>query len=199
MNEAINETYRNYLKQLKDIDLSKRMKKLGLEMSDDGLMLSFFGTPFRVSPTGVFLEDGARAGFAESVVFFKYILMCPGDMPNDGVWAAYHSFKDAQPLLHYFAREVTKPIETFFSGKMGNLEAAGKKLGGTLVADKAAFDFSMEFKALPRIPLFLRFNDADEEFPAQCTVLFKSSVERYLDMESLGILGAIFSKRLTTG
>lgn len=196
MHGIFDKTYQNYLKQLESIDLSERADRLGLEMTGGELRVSLFGAPYRVSSSGVFSKKGLRAGFSESIVFFKYILMCPEDLPNDSGWVAYHSFKDAQPLLHFFTREVTKPIEKRFSGRMGSLQEAGKKLGGVIVTDNAAFDVSMEFEALSKIPLFLRFNDQDEDFPARCTVLFKSSAERYLDMESLGVLGAIFTQNL---
>ena len=196
MNEIFNQTYQNYLKQLEQIDLSGRGKRLGLEAAGGELSVSLFGTPYRVSSSGIITKEGLKAGFAESIVIFKYILMCPEILPDDSGWAAYHSFKDAQPLLHFFAREVTKPIEKHFAGRVGDLEDAGKRMGGSIVTDNASFDFSMEFEALSKIPLFLRFNDEDEEFPAQSTVLFKSSVEKHLDMESLGILGAIFTKNL---
>jgi hypothetical protein len=33
------------------------------------------------------------------------------------------------------------------------------------------------------------FNDADEEFPATCCVLFESRAETYLDMECIAMLG----------
>jgi len=196
MNEIFNKTYQNYLKQLEGLDLSERGDRLGLEVIGGELSVPLFGIPYRVSSSGVISEKGLQAGFSESVVIFKYILMCPEPLPGGFEWAAYHSFKDAQPLLNFFAREVTAPIEKHFAGRMGNLEEAGKKLGGASVKDAAAFDFSMEFEALSKIPLFLRFNDEDEDFPARCTVLFKSSVEKYLDMESLGILGAMFTKSL---
>ena len=49
----------------------------------------------------------------------------------------------------------------------------------------------MQFKSLPKIPVLLLFNDSDEEFPAQCTVLFERSAENYLDMECLAMVGML--------
>lgn len=189
-------TYQDYLSQLEGLDLSDRGGRLGVDTSKDELLIPFFGTVYRVSSAGVFSPEEQQAGFALSVILFRYILMCPKEIPTDSEWVAYHSFKDAQPLLDYFARETTRPIEDHFTGQLATLEAAGKQLGGTVVTDTAAYDFSMQLNALPRIPLFLRFNDKDDDFPAQCTVLFKSSTDQYLDMESLGILGALFAKIL---
>jgi hypothetical protein len=54
----------------------------------------------------------------------------------------------------------------------------------------------MQVPALPRVPLFIVFYDADAEFPATCSVLFERRADVYLDMESLGVLGARFVDRL---
>jgi hypothetical protein len=50
---------------------------------------------------------------------------------------------------------------------------------------------------LPRIPIRLRFNDKDDEFPAQSSILFRQSTESYIDMESLAIGGTYFTGMLT--
>lgn len=39
-------------------------------------------------------------------------------------------------------------------------------------------------------------NDADDEFGAECSVLFERRVENYLDMESLAIVGWLFADYL---
>ncbi|GAH12969.1 unnamed protein product, partial [marine sediment metagenome] len=90
----------------------------------------------------------------------------------------------------------TKPIEEFFSGNLKLLERVIKKIGGVVVTDNASYDLSIQFNILSQVPLFLRFNDIDEDFPAQCTILFQETVERYLDMESVGILGALLARKL---
>ena len=42
----------------------------------------------------------------------------------------------------------------------------------------------------------VKFRFADENFPAECKLLFHRSVETYLDMESLGMLGTMLGKLL---
>jgi len=193
---VFNKTYKDYLYQLAELDPSKIAQKLGLERSGNGLLVSLFNSEYHVSPKAVLLDNKKKAGFEKSIILFKYLLMCPAILPEGSDWVVYHSFKNAQPLLHYFAREVTRAIEKTFSGDLSSLEKAGNKLGGNIVKDNAAYDISMQFEALPKIPIFMRFNDKDEDFPAKCTILFQSTVDKYLDMESLGILGALFAKEL---
>jgi hypothetical protein len=59
-------------------------------------------------------------------------------------------------------------------------------------------DLSMTFDALPKIPLLLTFNDREDEFPAQCSVLFQKQTENYLDMECTAGLGNMLAAMLMT-
>ena len=54
----------------------------------------------------------------------------------------------------------------------------------------------MQFDALPKIPVLMLFNDIDEEFPAQSTVLFERRAENYLDMECLAMVGMLLFEYL---
>jgi hypothetical protein len=44
--------------------------------------------------------------------------------------------------------------------------------------------------------VLLLFNDADEDFPASCSVLYERRAERYLDMECLAMLGMMLAEGL---
>jgi hypothetical protein len=54
----------------------------------------------------------------------------------------------------------------------------------------------MRLPALPRIPILLLFNGADEEFPARCPMLLDRRAGKYLDMECLAIAGWALSAYL---
>ena len=88
-----------------------------------------------------------------------------------------------------------KIINTTFAGHPEALQYACKRLGGRFFDDDSSWDISVEFNMLPRIPIRLRFNDKDDEFPAQTSILFRQSTESYIDMESLAIGGAYGSYR----
>ena len=85
---------------------------------------------------------------------------------------------------------------------MNDLEKASEIVGGYPANLSVRCDLAFQFKALPNIPIILLFNDADDEFPAKCSVLFGSGAEAYLDAESLAMLGRQFyihlKKALTT-
>ena len=190
------ETYQDYLKQLSAIDYLSRADILGARTSGTELIVEFYGKEYRISSNGITDLSGKKANFAICVALCKYILVCPQEVMQDGMWVTYREFKDAGPLIGYFNTNTNKTIESTFSGRLDLLTRASQKLGATTVLDNASYDLSLIFKALPRIPVMLRFNDGDAEFPAHCSILFRQSAEHYLDMESLAIVGTFLAGNL---
>ena len=185
--KVFEETYNKYLSLISDIDLLPRSAKLGAEHAGDALIIPYYETLFRISSDGVFDETGKRANFAISVVLFQYVFHCPAEIPFAGDWVTFREFKDAGPLGGYFTSNNNKIIETTFEGNPEALQYACNRLGGRLLDDDPSWDFSVAFDMLPRVPIRLRFNDKDDEFSAQSSILFRQSAESYIDMESLAI------------
>jgi hypothetical protein len=79
---------------------------------------------------------------------------------------------------------------------MDKLERQCRALGGRPWDTDVSCQLAFQFRALPRVPVFLLFNDADEDFPAQCTLLFQRDAASYLDMECLAMVGATLAARL---
>jgi len=185
-------TLEDYLTQVGGIDLLSRADALGATVDDGALIIPFYGTPLRVSEEGVFNASGERANFAVSVVVCRYVLQCPGTTPAVGEWVTYREFKDAAPLTGYFTTNTNKIIETTFACDLSVLETACQSAGGRFV-DASSFDLAATFDFLPRIAVYFRFNDRDDEFPAQSSILFRQSAEKYLDMECLAIGGTFLT------
>ncbi len=191
------ETYRHYLTRIADLDLTVRAAMLGADSDGDDLIIRLYGTPYRLSRRGVFRPSGEPVNYAVCVVLCCYVLQCPDSTPRTGDWVTYREFKDAGPLVGYFTANTNKVIETAFAGNLPGLEKASRGLHGRPFDDGAGHDLSMIFDFLPRIPVLLRFNDRDDEFPAQCSILFRSSAEAYLDMECTAIGGTFLAGHLT--
>lgn len=193
---VFDKTYGWYLDRLRACDYRGRAHRLGAEVCNDALVLPFLNERFSVSRMGLAGPGGAVPGFSESVVLFNYILRCPERLPAGGEWISYREVKGAGPLAVYFSDNAVTPLANRFAGKLSELSAACRMLGGRETPDAGAYDVSATFDLLPRIPLSLRFNDADEVFPASCTLLFASDVSSWLDPESLAILAALFARKM---
>ena len=186
-------TYRNYLAKIAGIDFLSRAHRLGAKISGNALIVPFYGKPYRISKDGVIDSSGEKANFAISVALCQYILQCPEEVPESGDWVTYREFRDAGPLVGYFTANTNKIIETAFADNMSALQTAAVNLEGTFFDDGSSYDISIKFNFLPKIPVLLRFNERDKEFPAQCSILFRQSAEKYLDMECLAIGGTFLA------
>lgn len=190
-------TYRDYLARLPERDLSSVAERLGATMDGEEIIIPFFTRPYRISIGGVYDPSGNQANFAVSVVLCQYILRCPDTQPKSNGWVSFRDFKNAGPLMGNFATNTHRLIAQRFSERCHELGIAGRKIGGRNEESDLSYDLSLRFDALPRIPIFLLFNDKDTEFPAQCNLLFRPSAEQYLDMECLSIIGTFLAGNLT--
>jgi len=197
--KVFEETYRHYLSQIADIDYLARAEPLGAAVDGDALMIPLYDREYAVSADGIEGLAGSerqQAHDAVRVMLAKYVLMCPEEpVEESDRWVTYRDFRDAAPLVSYFTTNTNKTIENQFSGNLRALEQRCRELGGG-PEDNESFDLCFRFKALPRIPVKLQFNDADDMFPAACKVLYPESVKYYLDMECLSMTGTLLAGKL---
>ena len=190
------ETYQDYLSRIAGIDLPDTAGRLGAAMDEGRAVIPLLNRTYRVSKAGIFGEDGKRPQLGTCVILSNYLLRCPPAPPAATDWASYRDFKDSGPLAAYWASDVEGAIVDAFAGRLADLKAAAAGLGGYAPDDDFPYDACWRFDALPKIPMLLPFNDADDEFPAKGTVLFQAGAEVYLDGECLAMLGAQLAGRL---
>jgi len=187
------ETLKNYLGQISQIEFKSLEDKLGVEVEKDEVMVPFFGKPYRVSAKGIIDPSGKQPPLEISVVLCKYLLLCPDPNPIVDQWVSYRDFKDSGPLTSYFFNAVEQPIASHFSGRLGEFKESCKVLGGFSPDIKLSYDLFVQFNLLPKVPVLLLYNDVDDEFTSHCSILFERRAEKYLDAECLAILGMLLS------
>jgi Domain of unknown function (DUF3786) len=180
--------YQDYLKQLRELDLTSLAPKIGTATGGGSLFIPLFGRPYQVSPSGVSDPSGQEPIHSVKVVLCRYLLHYPSSEPQGQEWVSYKDFKGAAPFVGGFQNNTERAIAKKFSGRLTALKEACHCLGGEEAGGDWTYQLSMKFTALPHIPILLAFNDADEEFPALCLLLFERRAGRYLDMECLAIL-----------
>lgn len=194
--KVFEQTYEDYLSQISELDFNFIAETLGIQVDGDVAIVRFFGKPYTFSNEAITGPDGQKPHLSICVILCKYLLMCPLIEPLGGSWMGFKDFKDAAPLVQAFSNTVTQPIAETFSGRIPELEACGKKLGGYPPDEEFPYDLRMQFDALPKVPLLLLFNDRDDEFPAQSGVLFEKRTEKFIDMECLAMVGMLFFQYL---
>ena len=195
---AFEKTYRMYLAKLAGLDLESRADLLGITVRDDEAVVPLLGRDHRVSPRGVTDPAGAQPIHSVSVVLCQYLLLAPPGEPGEGAdWVTFKDFRDAAPFVDGFTANSERAVARTFSGRLDALRGACEELGGTAPDLEVSYQLKMRFEPLPRVPVILLFNDEDEEFPAEATILFERRAERFLDMECLAILGWMLADGLS--
>jgi hypothetical protein len=182
-------TYQNYLEQLREISFESIAHNLGAKIEENRIKIPLFINEYEVSVEGIADPSGKKPTHDICVILCKYILRCPDTPPKEHAWVSFRNFKDSGPLIGYFTNDVERAIGSFFSGRLNDLKKASDALGGYRPALEVKYDLAVQFDALPKIPLIMLYNDADEEFSAKCPLLFESRSEKYLDAECIAMIG----------
>lgn len=184
------QTYKDYLAKIAKTDLQAKAPLLGMTIEGDTAILPFLGREYRISPQGILNPEGWRPDFSLCVLLCQHILLSPNRMPiGDDDWVTFKDFHEAAPFVGAFDLNVQRSLAAHFIGKVDQLQQACEQLGGTDPQMGLSYQVVMRFSALPRVPVIILFNDADEEFPAECSILFERRVRHFLDMECLAIVG----------
>lgn len=99
-----------------------------------------------------------------------------------GHWCAFEYLRDARPFGPAFRKGNLVPFAQTFSGFADRLEAALLSFGGKPLSTG---DVGYEIEVFPCIPMQVLFWDGDDEFPAQCNLLFDSSAPDFIHIESV--------------
>ena len=188
--------YQEYLAQVNKLDLQAVAQKTATQWDGKNVTVPLFGIPYRISGEGIMDPSGNEPAYAIKVVLCQYLLLHPLNHSDDDTWVSYKDFKDAAPLASSFHVKSEMGIAGNFEGRLNALKEACSGIGGYDHSQKLNYDFHIKIDALPRVPILLLFNDADDEFPAQCLLLFERRAEEYLDMECLAILGWLLAEKL---
>ena len=183
---------------LRGADLKERAEKSGgvyqKGPEEEKILISFFSEPCAIRfPQGDFSSPGkSTVSLVVRTLLLHHLLRADG-IPLTGKWVAYKDIPGCLLYAGVFARRVTEPLIRRFGRSAKLLQEAGKRLGGEKAS---AGDASFILHALPRIPLHYVLWEGDEEFPPSSQLLFDSSVDHYLPLEDITVLGQITSGRL---
>lgn len=182
-------TYEKYLAQLKGISFKSIASNIGGIVEEDVITIPLFGENYSVSFNKIIDPSGNKPIYDICVILSKYLLLCPDTTPKEDEWVSFRDLKNSGPLTNYFNNDVERAIASYFKGNIGGLKKSGESILGYQPDLDVDYDLAIQFDALPKIPVILLFNDADEEFSEKCSVLFERRAEKYLDAECIAILG----------
>lgn len=155
----------------------------------------FLGTPYEVSwPEGSANDAADQSGpdVMTHLILLHYLLTADAT-PMADQWVAFRSLRGGMGYEAAFRRRADLRLAQRFGSDREAFELAAQALGG----ERLTFgDASFGFRALPSLWLAVVLHLADDEFPADASVLFDGSANHYLATEDLAVLGGMLAGRL---
>jgi hypothetical protein len=183
---------------IKGMDLEERAKKAGAdyrkEEEGEKIILHFFSEPYHIQfPQIEFYSPYKKTvSLVTRILLLHYLIRADGN-PLAGRWVAYKDIPGGLLYAGVFGRRVTEPLQRRFGMTAESFKETGIKSGGNPVA---IGDASFILKAFPYVPLQYVLWEGDEEFPPSVQVLFDASVDHYLTLEDIVVLGQVMTGRL---
>ncbi|MFC1865262.1 DUF3786 domain-containing protein [Chloroflexota bacterium] len=140
----------------------------------------------------VSIEDRKSAPQRDGLLIIHYFLIADGS-PLTGKSITYKELSGGTTYFPTFHKRTIEPLLKNFGTEPHKLLAAAKSLGGI----KANYgDIAVSINAFSHIPLTLVLWFGDDEFLAAGSILFDSSIEKYLAAEDITVLCEIITWRL---
>jgi len=116
-------------------------------------------------------------------------------IPLTGRWVTEKELKNGEMFFRgvHSLETVKRPLEERFGNRPEAFRSAGESLGGRPVG---LGDVGMRLQPLPRVPVAFVLWVADDEFPAALNILFDSTVENHLALDTLWGMIRVVTRRL---
>lgn len=153
------------------------------------------GKVYELRKAGLF-ENGSYCMDAWTKIIIYDYMRRKGDSPLTGERVTLGHFPRTATHVKAFQASAEKKIAGRFKDDPDELKRRLAEMGGADTAGSIKADYNCHVDILPRVPLYLSFWTADEEFEADCKILFDSSAEEYIDIEYLANLLEKFAEEL---
>jgi hypothetical protein len=183
---------------IKRMNLEERAKKAGAEYrkgkEGEDIIIHFFSDAYHIRfPLIEFYSPSKKmVSLVTRILLLHYLIRADGN-PLTGKWVAYKDIPGGLLYAGVFARRVTEPLQGRFGKSAESFMEAGIRSGGKPVD---VGDASFILVAFPYVPLQYVLWEGDEEFSPSVQLLFDASVDHYLTLEDIVVLGQVTAGRL---
>ncbi len=187
-----NETYEQALRLGLEIfdrkDPGRAAEKAGAEFVGRSVVLPYLNKAlvFNVDTHRFsFLKDEQSAPMWLAILVVHYLNNADGGVPT-GKLKHFREFKDCQFYEPAFNQSTKRVLAQHFGADTELMRQAGIKLGGKEIPTG---DVGIELSYFPLLPITCILWKGDEEFPAEGSVLFDETAERFLSPEDMAVAG----------
>jgi hypothetical protein len=158
-----------------------------IKSGEEIVRIKMMNKTYDVRKEGLFENDKYCHDSWSKIIVYDYVRR-KGTRPLTGDWVTLGHFPDTASHVKAFQSKAEDKVAEIFNKNMEGMKVRCKELRGSEESGKVKADYVCRFDLLPRIPLYLCFWEADEEFQASCKLFVDSSAEAYIDIEYLAYL-----------
>jgi hypothetical protein len=196
---ALEQTLRALKPRVTKLDFTQVARTFGATLvKPDCMEIMFLHDKYTVTRDCILDSSGKEPEPFLSILIYNHLCM-PDPPPLSGEWVTFGSVPASHAKDKAWAGHVEEVIARHFSGSTDRLKKTCEHSGGKPAEIPGDHDAAYEFRFFPNYPALLLFHDAvpDEDFPAQVKLLLDRNVDKYLDIESIVVLGEEFATRMT--
>ncbi len=178
-------------KEATAVNFSKAAEAIGgvYELNDGrkAIRLMMINGVYELRKDGLFKDNAYCQDPWTKIIIYDYVRR-KGVSPLSGDWITLGHFPHTASHVKAFQSSAEKKIAETFKNDQPGLKRRCAELGAVEAEARVKSDYFCSFALLPRVPLYLSFWTADEEFDADCKLLFDSNAEDHIDIEYLAYL-----------
>lgn len=137
-------------------------------------------------------DNDNRVEITDQILILQYLTEVCGVPPN-GKWISFRELPWGNNHYAAFKQEAMDPLAKRFGSFPAEFEFACQKLGG----EKLGFgNLSFSIPVFPKLQLAFILWLADEECPAQASILYDATASMHLNTEGLEVMGINMSEKI---
>ena len=165
---------------------------------EEAIVLTMINTAHELRKEGLFQNNEYCRDVWARIIICDYVRR-KGRRPLTGELLPLGLFPHSASLVRAFQSSAEKKIAEAFKRDLKGLEKRCAALEGRGTEGEVKADYIVCFDLLPHVPVYLSFWVADEEFDADCKLLFDRSAEEHINIEYLAYLVERFAEELVAG
>jgi hypothetical protein len=167
---------------IRDIDFSEVASHIGAELKDGVLILKCMGRDFMIDASGEVTTKGFLTPWIK--ILLLHYIKTGGRADSSGKWVSFSELKSGMVKSSSFTRDCEEPLRQMLDSNLQKADALLGRFGAERRDDFPAMN-AWHITLLPKIPVLILFWAADGEFESKVKVLFDSTADKFLDVESI--------------
>jgi len=170
---------------IRDIDFSEVATHIGAELEGEALRLRCMGREFMIDSLGEVSTKGFITPWIK--ILLLHYIKTGGRADLSGKWVSFSELRSGMVKASSFTRDCEEPLRTMLDVDQQKVAQLLTRFGAE-IRDDFPTEHAWHILLLPRIPVVILYWAADSEFGSKVKVLFDSTADKFLDVESIMFL-----------